>query len=55
MLSVPAATTMSALPVMMVCAPRMMDLIDEAHTLFTVVATVERGRPAPTTTWRAGF
>jgi hypothetical protein len=47
MLSVPAATTMSALPVMMVWAPTMRALIEEAQTLLMVVATVDSGRPAP--------
>ena len=55
MLSVPAATTMSALPVMMVWAPMMSALIDEAHTLLMVVETTDSGRPAPIATWRAGF
>jgi hypothetical protein len=55
MLSVPAATTMSALPVIMVCAPIISDLIEEAQTLLMVVETVDSGRPAPMAHWRAGF
>jgi len=55
MLSVPPATTMSALPVIIVCAPIIRALMLEAQTLFTVVATVDSGRPAPIAHWRAGF
>ena len=47
MLSVPPATTMSALPVMMVWAPMMRALTEEAQTLFMVVEMVDSGRPAP--------
>lgn len=55
MLSVPAATTIWALPVMIVWAPTMRALMEEAHTLLMVVATVDSGRPAPMAHWRAGF
>jgi hypothetical protein len=55
MLSVPPATTMSALPVMIVCAPTISALIEEAQTLLMVVATVDSGSPAPIAHWRAGF
>jgi len=44
-----------ALPVMMVCAARIIAFMLEAHTLLTVVATVDLGRPAPRTHCRAGF
>ena len=53
--SVPPATTTEALPVMIVWAPRMIALMEEAQTLLTVVATVDSGSPAPIAHWRAGF
>src|SRR3569833_1298853 len=52
--SVPPATTIEALPVMMVCAPRMMAFSADAQTLLTVVHTTLSGRPAPMAHWRAG-
>ena len=52
--SAPAATTTDDVPSMMFCAPRMIALRDEAHTLFTVVQMVDWGRPAPMAAWRAG-
>lgn len=53
--SAPPATMMLALPVMIVCAPRMMAFTEEAQTLLMVVQTVESGRPAPRAHCRAGF
>ena len=53
--SVPPATTMEALPVRIVCAPRIMAFRPEAQTLFTVVATVDSGREAPSAHCLAGF
>lgn len=55
MLSVPAAITISAEPVMIVWAPMIRALTEEAHTLFTVVQTTDSGRPAPMAHCRAGF
>jgi len=52
--SVPPATTMDALPVMIVWAPRMMAFRPDAQTLLTVVQTVVSDRPARTAHWRAG-
>jgi hypothetical protein len=46
---------MSAFPVMMVWAPTMRALMDEAQTLLTVVQTTDSGSPAPRAHWRAGF
>jgi hypothetical protein len=43
--SVPPATTISALPVMIVWAPRMMAFRPEAQTLLTVVQTTVLGSP----------
>jgi hypothetical protein len=53
--SAPPATTIEALPVMMVWAPRIMALIEEAQTLLTVVQTVESFSPAPRAHCLAGF
>jgi hypothetical protein len=53
--SVPPATMMDALPVMMVCAAKMRALTLEAQTLLTVVQTTDSGRPAPRAHWREGF
>lgn len=53
--SVPPATTISALPVMMVWAPKMTALRAEAQTLLTVVQTVLSERPAPSAHCLAGF
>lgn len=53
--SVPPARTQEAVPVMMVWAARIMDLVPDAQTLLTVVQTVESGRPALMAHWRAGF
>jgi hypothetical protein len=53
--SVPPATTISALPVMMVWAPKMTAFKLEAQTLLTVVQTVESWRPASRAHCLAGF
>ena len=37
MFSIPPATTMSFIPVIMLCAPSMIDFMPEAHTLLMVV------------------
>lgn len=50
----PPATTIEALPVMMVWAPRIMAFRPEAHTLLTVVQMTDSERPAPRAHWRAG-
>lgn len=53
--SVPPAMTREVVPVRIDWAARMVDLMEEAQTLFIVVATVEWGRPALRAHWRAGF
>ena len=46
MFSMPPATTISALPKAMACAPNITAFILEAHTLFTVVQGTVLGIPA---------
>lgn len=53
--SVPPATTVSAWPVIMLCAPSVTALRPEAHTLLTVEHTTDTGRPAPRAHCLAGF
>ena len=55
MLSVPPATTIEALPVIMVCAPRIMAFRPDAQTLLTVVQTTDGGREALMAHCLAGF
>lgn len=53
--SAPPAIQIEAFPVMMFCVASATALTEEAHTLLTVVATVDGGRPAPRAHCRAGF
>ena len=46
MFSIPPATTISASPVIIACAPNIIDFIPEAHTLFTVVQVTLLDNPA---------
>ena len=54
MLSMPPATTTSALPALIRSCASMIDFMPEPQTLLIVVAPVPSGRPAPRTAWRAG-
>src|SRR5689334_14308128 len=52
--SMPPATTISASPQQMACAPMITDFNPEPQTLFTVVAPMLGGMPAPSDACRAG-
>ena len=54
MLSMPPETTNSAEPARMMSCASMVAFMPEPQTLFTVVAPVASGRPAPRAAWRAG-
>src|SRR6185436_9869627 len=51
----PPATTICASPHWLACAPRTTALRPLPQTLFTVMAGIESGRPAPIAAWRPGF
>ena len=55
MFSCPPATTMSASPLAIACAPSIAALRPEPHTLLIVIAGTMSGRPALIAAWRAGF
>jgi hypothetical protein len=50
----PPATTTSLSPVRIACTPSIAAFRPEPQTLFTVVAPVPAGRPAPSAACRAG-
>ena len=54
MLSIPPVTTRSDRPNCICCAPKAVAFMPEAHTLFTVTASVSYGMPANTAACRAG-
>src|SRR5262249_359113 len=54
MLSMPPDRTMLAEPALMMSCASMVAFMPEPQTLFTVVAPVASGRPAPRPAWPAG-
>ena len=54
MFSIPPATTISASPAIIACAPCITAFIPEAHTLLTVVHGTLSGKPANLAACRAG-
>ena len=55
MLSMPPATTISALPVWIACCARATAFSPEPQTLLMVMAPTLSGSPPPSAAWRAGF